>query len=186
MSTNVPDAVGIVGLLADDDRRAAVAALVLGATTLDEVCAATGLDQPAAGKALARLVSAGLVIQGASGGLHLIAEIFRQAARVAHEGSTSTSAEHDGQPVEVGKVLRAFVRDGRITQIPAAHGKRLILLDWLSQDFELGRRYSEPMVNLMIGKRHADTAALRRYLVDDGFLDRANGEYWRSGGSVVP
>ncbi|MBD0322694.1 MAG: DUF2087 domain-containing protein [Aldersonia sp.] len=25
---------------------------------------------------------------------------------------------------------------------------------------------------------------LRRFLVDDGFLDRAEGEYWRAGGRV--
>jgi hypothetical protein len=40
------------------------------------------------------------------------------------------------------------------------------------------------MVNLILGKRHADTAALRRYLVDEGLLDRAGGEYWRAGGTV--
>jgi hypothetical protein len=42
------------------------------------------------------------------------------------------------------------------------------------------------MVNLMLGQVHADTAALRRYLVDEGLLSRANGEYWRTGGSYEP
>ena len=84
------------------------------------------------------------------------------------------------------RVLRSFVKDGRIVQIPAAMAKRLILLDWLAQDFEPGRKYSEQMVNLIIGQRHADTAALRRYLVDAGLLDRSGGQYWRSGGSVLP
>ena len=41
------------------------------------------------------------------------------------------------------------------------------------------------MVNLMLGKWHADTAALRRYLVDEGFLDRESGVYWRVGGTVT-
>ncbi len=86
--------------------------------------------------------------------------------------------------VDQQKVLRAFVVDGRITSLPSKHSKRLLLLDWLAQDFEPGRRYSEQMVNLVIGRRHADTAALRRYLVDDGFLDRESGQYWRSGGST--
>ena len=30
----------------------------------------------------------------------------------------------------------------------------------------------------------ADYAALRRYLVDEGFLARDAGEYWRAGGHV--
>ena len=31
---------------------------------------------------------------------------------------------------------------------------------------------------------HPDVAALRRYLVEEGFLDRGDGLYWRSGGTV--
>ncbi len=85
---------------------------------------------------------------------------------------------------EVARVMRAFVRDGRITQIPMQHAKRRILLEWLVQDFEPGARYSEKMVNLILGKRHADTAALRRGLVDEELMDRDHGEYWRIGGAV--
>ena len=80
--------------------------------------------------------------------------------------------------------MSRFVRDGRLVSIPAAHGKRLIVLSLLAQEFEPGRRYSEPKVNLILGRGHPDTAALRRYLVDEGFLDRSGGEYWRSGGPV--
>jgi hypothetical protein len=75
--------------------------------------------------------------------------------------------------------------DGRLEQIPTARSKRLVVLDWLAQDFEPGRRYSEQMVNLVIGRRHPDAAALRRYLVDENILDRAGGEYWRIGGTVA-
>jgi hypothetical protein len=84
------------------------------------------------------------------------------------------------------KILRAFVVDGRLVAIPTKHGKRQAVLNWLAQEFEPGRRYSEAMVNLIIGQRHPDTAALRRYLVDDGFLERADGQYWRAGGTVEP
>jgi hypothetical protein len=66
------------------------------------------------------------------------------------------------------------------------HSKRVVILDWLVQRFEPGRRYSENIVNLMLGRAHADTAALRRALVDEGMLDRDGGEYWRSGGSYSP
>jgi hypothetical protein len=40
------------------------------------------------------------------------------------------------------------------------------------------------MVNLMLGQAHPDTAALRRYLVDEDMLSRDHGQYWRTGGSV--
>jgi len=184
-SDAIPDAATIVGLLADSDRRAVVASLVLGATTVDAVTSATRLDQAAVGKALARLVSAGLVLSK-GGGLHLLSEAFAAASRAAHEAAPRPTLGDDSLPPDMAKVLRAFVVDGRLTQIPANHSKRLVVLDWLAQEFEPGVHYSEPMVNLMLGRRHADTAALRRYLVDEGFLDRASGEYWRSGGSALP
>ena len=176
------DAATLVGLFADDDRRRVAAALILDATTVDDVIRISGLGEAAAGKALARLASAGLVVRGADGTLHLVGEAFARAARMAAM-ERPVAARHDGPP-EVAKVFDAFVRDGRLLAIPTTRSKRLVILDRLAQEFELGRRYSEQMVNLMLGKWHADTAALRRYLVDEGFLDRADGQYWRSGGSV--
>jgi len=46
--------------------------------------------------------------------------------------------------------------------------------------------YPEQRVSLFLGELHPDYAALRRYLVDEKFLDRSGGEYWRSGGTVRP
>jgi hypothetical protein len=88
-----------------------------------------------------------------------------------------------GDP-RVGKVLQAFVRDGRLIQIPARRAKRLVVLELLVQDFEPGRRYSEAEVNRRLRRWHPDHCALRRYLVDEGFLDRADGRYWRCGGEL--
>jgi hypothetical protein len=179
------DAVTIVGLLADDDRRQVLAALILGDATLDEVVRTTALSTTAAAKALGRLADSGLVVQGSEGGLHLVAEAFRVAARSARQQESADAGdEHADVPDEAKKVMRAFVRDGKIVQIPTTLSKKIVLLDWLAQDFELGRRYTEQQVNLIIAKRHPDTAAWRRYLVDSDFLDRADGEYWRSGGTV--
>jgi hypothetical protein len=82
--------------------------------------------------------------------------------------------------------LRAFVRDGQIATMPARRARRLLLLDVIAQAFEPGRRYDEREVSLFLRDLHPDYAALRRYLVDDDFLSRSDGEYWRSGGTVAP
>jgi hypothetical protein len=87
--------------------------------------------------------------------------------------------------VGVDAVLRTFMRDGRITTLPAKRSRRLVLLDHVAQMFEIGVRYPEGDVNLMLRNVHDDYAALRRYLVDEGFLSRENGQYWRSGGTVT-
>jgi hypothetical protein len=73
---------------------------------------------------------------------------------------------------------------GFLRGIPAKLSKRLILLDVLAQDFEPGERYMEPDVNDMLRRYHDDVAALRRYLVDYGFMSRDQGWYWRTGGST--
>lgn len=36
----------------------------------------------------------------------------------------------------------------------------------------------------MLQMYHPDHAALRRYLVDEGFMTRADGVYWRTGGRI--
>jgi hypothetical protein len=81
--------------------------------------------------------------------------------------------------------LRPFVGNGRIETMPAKKSRRRLLLDAIAQAFEPGVRYSERRVSLFLGAIHADYAALRRYLVDEDFLARADGEYWRSGGTVL-
>lgn len=183
------DATALVGLLADPDRRTVFATLVLGAATLAEVVERSALPVGRVAPALARLAAAGLVVD-LDGGLHVLGEAFAVAARHAKQveraGRAAGADAPPGADREAAKVFAAFVRDGRIVQVPAARGKRLILLDWLAQDFEIGRRYSESMVNLVLGQRHPDTAAWRRDLVDDGFLARADGVYWRSGGTATP
>ncbi len=175
------DAATIVGLLADDDRRRVAAALELGASTLDDVVEATGLDATRAARAAGRLAEAGLVIHD-QGSLYLLGAAFQAAARAAL--ARPRSDEHADLPAEQRKVMDAFVVDGRLTSIPVHQTKRLIVLDWLAQDFEPGTRYTEAMVNLILGRRHPDTALLRRYLVDHDLLARDGGTYWRSGGST--
>jgi hypothetical protein len=81
--------------------------------------------------------------------------------------------------------LRRYVRDGRISVIPAKRAARLLLLDRLAQAFEPGRRYSELAVNEILKSAYDDHATLRRYLVDEELLSRTpDGTYWRSGGTV--
>jgi hypothetical protein len=179
------DARELVGLLADADRRQVFAAIVLGATTLDDVRRTTALDARAAGRALQRLLDAGLAVRGVDGSLHVLEAAFSLAAR-AEAAREPQVDEHAGQPREIARVLRVFVQDGRLVSIPTARSKRLVVLDWLAQRFEPGARYSEAQVNLMLGQVHPDTAALRRYLVDEDFLTREHGVYWRSGGTFEP
>ena len=80
---------------------------------------------------------------------------------------------------------RFFDDDGRLRTMPTRHAKRRVVLDVVAQRFEPGRTYPEREVDAVLKSVHDDHAALRRYLVDDGFLARVDGEYWRSGGTFA-
>jgi hypothetical protein len=183
LSDPIPSAASLAGLLADDDRRAVFAALVLGSTTLGAVCATTGLDEAAAGKALARLVNGGLVERSPDVGLRLVGSRFGEAARAA--AVPRTDAVPPGTPAAEARVRRAFFSEGRLVSIPARQAKRRVVLDVLVQEFEPGRRYSEATVDAALGRWYEDSTTLRRLLVDEGFLSREGGVYWRTGGSVA-
>lgn len=105
------------------------------------------------------------------------------------------AAEQVGPPREPGlamgaasddeeSVLRSFFRDGRLIDVPAKESKRRIVLERIALEFEPGVRYDEREVNAVVGRFFNDHASLRRYLVDDGFLTRERGIYWRAGGRV--
>jgi len=79
---------------------------------------------------------------------------------------------------------RFFTPEGRLHTIPSKHAKLLLVLDRVAQAFEPGVTYPESAVNQRLRRFHDDYAALRRYLVENGFLSRDAGVYWRSGGTV--
>lgn len=82
-------------------------------------------------------------------------------------------------------ILERFIgADGRLHTMPSKRAKRLVVLDHVAQSFELGKVYPERDVDAILKGFHDDHAALRRYLVDEGFLTRDDGHYWRSGGTV--
>lgn len=173
----VPDAAKLVGLLADESRRKVFAALVLGAATVEQIAESADLTTREVHDAVARLASGGLVVTGSDGSLALLSSAFGQAARSAAP-STPTPTNHRE------KVLASFVVDGRLASMPTARSKRLIVLEEIAQDFEPGLKYSEKEVSAIAARWHDDYAAVRRYLVDERFLDREDGVYWRSGGAV--
>ena len=77
------------------------------------------------------------------------------------------------------EVLRNYLEGERLTQIPAKHSKRMIILAWLADKFDTGMKYPEKTVNEMLKRYHLDCASLRRALVDHGFMQREGGIYWR-------
>ena len=108
------DAATIVGLLADPARLKVVAALALGATTIEDVARASGLSLKDVALAARRLARAGLVLRDGHG-LALVADRFGAAARAAAEAAPAPAPLSD-DPAE-DAVLSAFLRDGRLAMV---------------------------------------------------------------------
>ena len=87
--------------------------------------------------------------------------------------------------MQESRLLATFVKDGRIVTMPTKRAKRLVVLDHVAQSFEPGRRYPETEVNEVLRTFHEDVAALRRYLVEEEFMTREAGVYWRTGGTFT-
>ncbi len=175
----------VVGLLAEPGRVRVFAAVLLGASTLAEVASVTGLALPVVSRALDRLMAGGLV-EEVPAGYRVREERLQAAARQA----ARQVARDRPRGVDDGslsgaqrEVLGHFLVDGRLSAIPVARNKRLVVLDYLAARFEPGKVYPERDVNFVLGQVHADYAALRRYLVDEGLLERRDGFYWRVGGT---
>jgi hypothetical protein len=87
-------------------------------------------------------------------------------------------------PDDADVILQRFFREGRLLSVPRQQAKRRVVLDHLASSFEPGVRYTENEVNDVLRTVYDDHVALRRYLIDEGFLARDAGIYWRIGGSV--
>jgi hypothetical protein len=181
VSSAAPQPDALCGLLAEPDRLKVYAAVVLGADAPSLVVERTGLPARVVTAALRRLHLGGLI---AIEGNQLRAEVavFKESVRRhTPEAPPDEPLDLDRQKAQV---LRTFITGGRLSQMPAARSKRLIVLEHIVASFEPGVRYAEREVDAVLRAWHPDHASLRRYLVDEELMQRDAGVYWRTGGYV--
>lgn len=169
------NAASLTGLLGDEERLRVVAAIALGARTVDDVARTGDLHLDEVRRALPRLIAAGVVEQ--QNGLHVNVEPFREAAR----DRPPRARELPNATPEQARVLRNFAEDGRLRSVPMRAAQRRVVLEYLAGRFEPGVDYAEAEVNELLRHFHDDYASLRRYLVDERLLTRSAGVYRRAG-----
>jgi hypothetical protein len=170
--------------LLDPARLAVAGALVGVPRTSAEVEAQTGLSSREVLGAIADLRLIGLV-EWAGDTYTLPVENLRRAASDAAEAELPMDPSIGfGMTEDERQVLSRFFQGRTLSEIPANRAKRLVVLERLSLELDVGHRYPERALNELLRAFHPDYAALRRHLVDEGFLDRRDGHYWRSGGRV--
>ena len=161
-------------LLLHEDRLRVLGALAVQPGTVQQTAERLAMEMTVAARSVGKLVEAGLVRHDPSG-LYTLDVAAVQAAR----RSLFTQAPPVVAATSEEKVLRNFLDGDRLSTIPASASKRLVVLRWLAEKFEPGATYPERTVNDILRQHHDDYAALRRYLVDAGLLQRDQGVYWR-------
>ncbi len=168
-------------LVLDRIRLAILGAAALGPVDVDALAAQLEVTPKEVLRGVGRLREAGLL----DGELRLDLAALRRLGEAlpGAEGVAGSVIEGPWSSDEA-EILARFFQGSRLVGIPTQQSKRRVVLERLALEFEPGLRYTEREVNLLLQVFHPDYAALRRYLVDEGFLTRAEGFYWRSGGRV--
>lgn len=180
---------GLSAILFDRDRLAVAGALAIRPMTSAELVGHTGLPAPAVLIAIGDLRAAGLVV--ADGDSYALdSEALRTAAQdLADHAIPMDPVIGFGMTDDERQVLERFFSGRVLNEIPTQRAKRLIVLQRIALEFDPGRRYTEREVNEILGAFNPDWSALRRYLVDEGLLDReaaaGGNRYWRAGGRVT-
>jgi hypothetical protein len=175
----IEDPADLIRIVADPLRLSILGRAAEGRVSLEELVSSFDVPKKKVVEAVGKLRAVGLI----DNQLRLVPAVLRQAAAELPTAPEAASAITDGPWTDDERdLLRRFFSGTRLVEIPTNHAKRHLVLERLAQEFEPGLRYEESAVSFTLQLFHPDYPALRRYLVDEGFLTRADGVYWRTGG----
>lgn len=177
-----PTSLDLLRAVLDPVRLATLGAAVHANVSIEELSDRLGVEPRTIAEAIGSLRSAGLMHNDASIDRDALRSIARELPKREPGLGEPVAGPWTSQEAEI---LGRFFAAGRLVEIPASAHKRALVLEKIVQEFDPGVRYLERDVNFTIQFVHADYAAIRRYLVDGGFLARADGVYWRTGGRYV-
>jgi DNA-binding transcriptional ArsR family regulator len=168
----------MVDVFSDADRLRLIGRLVERSWTATALAAETGMKIQAVARHIRMLDDAGFIVRDVDQPSEVrfdVDHLRSVAARLRPDESDS----FPGQSNDDARLLRSFVADGQLIQLPSQRSRWVVVLSWLAEHFKFDRQYSEREVSELLQAIHPDYALLRRQLVDEGFLARDHGVYWR-------
>jgi len=176
-----PEILSFVKALASADRLRIIGLLSQKPKRALEIAETLGMHPSDATRHLEQLTASG-VVHEAGGVYDLDEKAIESLARGQFEGKRPEYEAKGAQQEDVRKVLKNFLNaDGTLKQIPPMGNKLLIILNFIVDAFAYDTNYTEKEVNTILRRFHVDTAALRRYLVDNKLMARESDgtRYWR-------
>jgi predicted transcriptional regulator len=170
--------------LADPNRVKIVGLLAHQAYSVEELAAILGVTSATVSHHLQKLAQANLVMAHARQYYNIYAlrrEVLRQMAeQLLDDRAIRESAPLRDLDRYASQVLGKYLVRGKLTGIPSQLKKREVILRYLADQFEVGRRYPERRVNEILKSFHSDYAALRQELVSRKLVASENRKYWRT------
>lgn len=169
--------------LANENRLKLVGILSQTECSVEDLAARLQLKEPTVSHHLMKLKEINIVEMRSLGNIHLY-QLNRDTLSSLNK-SLFTSEQMANWTKDIPaeaweeKVLRNYLDCDRITEIPASRKKRLVILKWLVNKFDLGRTYTEKEVNAIIKSHHQDSATLRREFIGYNLMTRDKGIYER-------
>lgn len=170
-------------VFSNESRLKIIGHLAGGEKSVGELADLLQLKEPTVSHHLAELKGIGLVSARAEGTMR----IYRLESKALETISKDIFARPNlaalvkpSEMTEEERILRTWVKDGRIVDIPAQEKKKQILIRWLARQIDPARRWTEREFSEWLSQFNEDYAFLRRYLVDNHYMARENGIYWRT------
>jgi len=186
MENQVDELVRFFKALAEPNRLRIIGLLAQKPQSVEQLATTLRVGESTVSHHLSKLADAGLVSARAESYYSIYAlhtgALAAMAKKILHEDALPGLALGMDVDAYDRKILSAFSdAGGRIKAFPVQEKKFLVILRHILREFELGIRYPEKRVNQILSRYSADTATLRRSLVEHGFMARegGGGMYWR-------
>ncbi len=177
-----PDLLKTLKTLADASRLKILGLLSQRELNVGAIAKELALTEPTISHHLSRLVDIDFVKMQKAGTNRIYSLDVDRVAEFQKHLVEQTIPQHGASlsgKDEKAKILKSFVKDGKLIKIPEMLKKKRIILQWIVAHLDFDKQYSEKEMNSFLKQFHGDFATLRRELVDRQFMRRENSVYWR-------
>ncbi len=181
-------------IMGDESRLKIVGILANQECSVEELAALLQLKEPTVSHHLSKLKQLNLVTMRPEGNTHLYQLDNQTLLTISRDvflpdKIASLVVDIDKKAWE-SKVLRSYLVEEEnvlnqnnrqhLKDIPASRKKRLVILKWLVNKFEVGVKYPESTVDEILKHYYPDITTLKEELIANKLMQRENMIYWRA------
>lgn len=170
-------------VFSNESRLKIIGHLANGEKSVGELADLLALKEPTVSHHLSELKGIGLVDARAEGTMRIYqlnAKALESISKDIFAQPNLAALVKSSELTDEERVLRTWVKNGRIVDIPAQEKKKQILIRWVAGHIDPARCWTEKEFSEWLKQFNEDYAFLRRYLVDNHYMARENGIYWRT------